>query len=299
MDLLIQQLQQALECPCCMEKPKPGVNTVGMCSSGHMTCHRCFQQISLQNQVVICPVCRQSTFKLIRGHQLATTLIQIMSHHSTYTCQHPGCGEQVNGAFLKQHEQSCSEKPVVCPRDPKCFFMGPIKFFLDGQHARCVTVCSVTEQSQSWNLIWDMSTLFSFDTCDINIPDRFKPVLLKGVLASRNNFVSHAYLTAKVVGGNAVIYIGWMNSKIHLEEKYQNAQFSIFVYVNTPNGKAGQFVVKSPKFEDSGQLVRQEHGIFLPRHTLYNWAEFTKDYKCYQCHHKKGHPHLHIQITLQ
>ena len=137
--------------------------------------------------------------------------------------------------------------------------------------------------------------LFSFDSCDIEISDRFKPILLKGV--TRNGFDSHAYINIIKVGGVAVIYIGWLNVKSHLDERYQNGKMSLAVYANTPNGRVGQFVQKSPKFEDE-QVIRHEDGIFLPRHTLYNWAEWASNFKCFECNYKKGHPHVHVRVLL-
>lgn len=298
MEAIVQQLQQALECPCCMEKPKPGVTIVAMCSSGHMTCRSCHHQILLQSDNPTCPVCRDPSFQLIRGHKLATTLIQIMSNHTVYTCKHTGCSAEISGPLLIQHEQSCTAKPIRCPRFEHCSFTAPINTFLAGQHARCTNIYSISEATQNWTFVWDMTTLFSFDTCDINISPRFKPVLLKGVIADRDHFESHAYIGAKNLGGTAHIFVGWLNEKQCLEEKYQNAVFSLSVYVNTPHGKVGASSAKSPIFQ--GEYGSKINGIYLPKSTLYTWAEFTKDMKCPECpHHKKGHPHLHIKIHLK
>lgn len=113
MDLL-EQLKHSLECPCCLETPKPDTTTVGMCSSGHTTCHSC--GIKVLEKSTACPVCRQTTFQIVRGHKLAVSVIAIMTSFMIYSCKHANCQAQVTGDQLTRHEETCSKKPLLCPK---------------------------------------------------------------------------------------------------------------------------------------------------------------------------------------
>lgn len=294
MEDLIGKIEQEMECITCLDKPKPNAAVLGLCDTGHMTCESCYRNIVETTIVLACPVCRSQTYKLVRGHKMATLLISILTNHSLYKCKHLGCTEQVIGNTLEFHQQTCAFKPIACPKAPLCNFTSPIQYFLDGQHARCLTTAFRSQETKAWNLIWDTTALYSFDSCDINISDRFKPVLLKG---ESQTYTSHAYVTAKKRGDIAIVYVGWLNNKKHVEEKYQNVEFSLAIYSFTAHGKVGQFVVKKPKFNNE-YVILNEDGIFLPKQTLYNWTDWSKQVKCPECHHKKGHPHLHVKIAF-
>lgn len=296
MDDLLQQLKTAVECPCCLRVPQPGNSTVGICMSGHMTCKTCGDQVLQEQQSTACPVCRQTPFQLVRGHKLAMTMMDILSAHLTYTCKHERCGQQLLGNALVRHEEQCSQKPVACPRT-SCIFLGPIHHFQSGLHARCVSLSSLNVETQTWNIILDMSLIYSFDVCDISISDRFKPIILKGTILPED-FVSHAYLNIIKMSGMAVIFLGWMNVKQHLDEKFQNAKFYLSVYINTRYGRVGQFVKKGLLFEKE-HFDRYENGIYLNKHAVFNWADWIRDFKCNECNAKKGHPHIHIEIKKE
>jgi hypothetical protein len=150
------------------------------------------------------------------------------------------------------------------------------------------------EDTRMWNFVLDMTTIYSFDTCDINISSRFKPVILIG---SIENFASHAFVNIVNVAGMAVVYLGWLNNKTHVEERYQKATFALSVYINTRHGRVGQFVQKNPIFSNE-QLNKYDDGIYMTKNNLYNWADWTKDYKCQECTLRKGHPHVHVEVKL-
>lgn len=292
-DVVLTQMESAMECPCCLNKPKPGETIVGMCLSGHMTCLECGEKVLQRSS--LCPVCRQDNFQIVRGHKLATAMLQILTSFMVYTCKYPTCGQQIGGSDLIRHEERCLLKPVCCPRRLSCSFKAPVYQFLDGLHARCVSLSNFNEQNQSWNIALDMSIIYSFDVSDISISNRFKPIILKGTLG---NFVSHAYVNIVKLVGMAVIYIGWLNKKTHVDERYQKTKFSLFVYANTCHGKVGQFIKKKPVFENEPH-DKLEDAIFLSKSILYTWANWSQHYKCHECHLKKGYPHIHVEIKKE
>lgn len=290
MEGVLQQLKTALECPCCLNTPKPDTTSIGMCTSGHMTCQPCGDQVLQRSQS--CPVCRTSNFQVVRGHKLAISMIQILTSFLIYTCRHDNCNQRLNGENIVRHEQQCLEKPVCCPKQTECAYKGPVYQFLNGLHARCVNVCPIREQSQLWNFVIDMTTFYSFDTCEVTISDRFKPIILRGTVG---NFESHSYINLAKISGMAIVYIGWLNVKTHVDDRYQKARFALSVYINTRYGRVGQFVMKSPLFENE-RLDKYEDGIFLNKHCIFNWSDWGKDFKCPECSVRKGHPHVHVEV---
>lgn len=289
---ILQQLETALECPCCLERPRPDTTVVGLCLSGHMTCEQCAEQVV--QRAPNCPVCRQANFSTVRGHKLAVSIIQIMTAFSLYSCKHLSCDEQVSGAGLARHEEICREKPVACPKHASCGYKAPIYKFFDGSHFNCVFLCHFNENSQTWSASVPIADIYSFDTSDITISNNFRPIILEGSFDG-GNFVSHAFVNITKVLGMAVFYIGWLNIKSHAEEIYRNAKFSLSVYINTKYGPVGQFTIKAPLFEGE-KIETFDEGVFVSKYTLFNWADWTKSFKCHECFLVKGFPHIHIEV---
>lgn len=292
MENILHELASALECPLCFNRPKPDTTTVGMClSGGHMTCQQCAER--LINTAPICPVCRQPDLKVIRGHKLAVSIIQILTAFTIYQCKHPTCDQHIIGSQLSLHERVCVEKPVCCPRHPVCAFKSPVYHFLSGAHAECVSICTRMEQSQTWNFVVHLKDVFSYDTCNVAISHRLKPVILAGVLA--DGFVSHAYIYVTKVLDMAVFYVGWMNVRAHVEDQYKHAKYTLSVYTNTIHGRIGQFVSQQPRFEGE-KIDNYEDGLFVSKHTLFNWTDWTKTFKCHECFLQTGYPHVHVEV---
>ena len=292
MDLL-EQLKHSLECPCCLETPKPDTTTVGMCSSGHTTCHSC--GIKVLEKSTACPVCRQTTFQIVRGHKLAVSVIAIMTSFMIYSCKHANCQAQVTGDQLTRHEETCSKKPLLCPKKT-CAYWGPLDQYMDGHHSRCVTVCPLYQATQTWHFVLNLNYLYSVDENKIKISPRYKPIILKGV--TQNDYTSHAYINAEEKNGYAVIYCGWLNEKLNAEEKYQNMNINIMAYINTAGGKIGQFSCRPPKFQFDA-ISSVEDGIYLTGPTLLKWIDISSNYICTECSLRKGTPHLHVQVSFK
>ena len=289
---VVQDLKKALECPCCYDEPRPNTTTVGMCNNGHMTCESCGRRI-LQTGPS-CPVCRHTSFRIVAGHMLTVTVIQILTNLLVYNCRHNNCGAEVLGKDLVKHETSCPHKPVHCPKIT-CLYKGPIYRFMENMHTSCISICDMTENNDLWDFTINIQNVFSFDHNLARISSRFKTVILKGTTS--DGFESNAYINIKARPDAIMIYAGWLNMRGHVEEKYQNAKIDIYAYANTLTGRVGQFVTRFPKFD--GELVEQDDdGVFLARHTLYKWAEWSCQFECHECPRRKRKAHMHIQVAI-
>lgn len=291
---VVQQLKKALECPCCMEEPQPNTTSVGLCSHGHMTCEPCATLVLQQTNT--CPVCRQPTFRIVRGHKLAVSVIQIMAAFLIYRCRHANCPEQRSGDEITQHEMVCLHKPVKCPRQT-CPYSAPLYAFMDGSHNTCVSVCgNLTEDKKAWCFTINAAHVYCFDTNVAKVSPNFSPVILQGT--TENGYVSNAYINIKERNGGVVIFAGWLNNKSHVEEKYKSVKIEVFVYINTRYGSIGLFSSKAPIFE--GEPVPQdEDGVFIPRAMLYNWADWAGQYCCHECPTQKRKPHIHVEVNFK
>lgn len=289
---VIAQLEKALECPCCLERPRPDATSVGMCLNGHMTCHPCGTQIL--DATSPCPICRQKNFQIVRGHKLAMSILNIVTAVLIYTCKHPNCDLEFIGTELTRHEERCPKKPIRCPKTT-CLYSGPLTTFYNGQHT-CVQVCPINVAKQSWNFELDLNLLYSFDRDEPIISGQFKPILLEGI--TEDGIVNHAFINAEKLLNSVVIYSGWLNTKLHLNDEHKNLKIDMFVYVNTKHGKMGQFVSKKPKF-DQEKVEYLEDGVFVNHQDLYWWGKMSMKFKCKECPNKKERPHAHIEVTLQ
>lgn len=291
---VVQQLKKSLECPCCLEEPRPNTTAVGLCSNGHMTCEPCAARL-LQQANARCPVCRQPTFKIVRGHRLAMSVIQIMTAFLTYKCKHTDCPEQKTGDIIAQHEITCVHKPIQCPKK-SCEYQGPVYTFMTGMHSGCVSVIDMNDDD-SWYFTINANHIYSFDTNEARLSDRFKPLVLKGTTST--GLDSHAVINIVARNGGIVLYAGWLNKRNHVEDKYgQKLRVEIFAYINTESGEIGQYAAKSPRFEGES-VVHDEDGVYIPRRMIYNWSQWSSQYQCHECtaaRHKK--PHIHVQVTF-
>jgi hypothetical protein len=290
MDEALQDLSKSVECPCCYDEPRPGTTTVGMCNNGHMTCESCATY--LINASSPCPICREKSIKVVKGHKLAVTVIQLMAQFLTYHCRHEHCTTRVMGHLIGQHEKECSHKPIRCPA-ANCRFSGGVYRYLEGMH-KCVTVCPKKESTNSWKFGLSLNLVYSVDYNLARISDRFKPVVLKGLF---HGFPSCAFINMASREDAILIYSGWLNQKSHMGEEHQNIRLEIHAYVNTNTGKIGQFVSQYPRYE--GEIVESdEDGIVLSRETLYNWSKWSHTHHCLECDRRTNKPHMHIEVKM-
>jgi hypothetical protein len=294
MDDLVNNLKKALECPCCLEPPKPNPVAVGMCVNGHMTCEPC--TVNVLQVSNYCPVCRQRDFKVVRGHSLAVSVIQILTACLIYSCKHPNCTEQKNGNEIAQHEATCSLKPIKCPKTG-CNHASPIDFFMGSLHFSCVEICELTTNAANtaWNFVVAANNIYSFDHNEVRVSDKFKPVILRGT--TPNNYVSHAYINLTIRNGLLIFYSGWLNDRDCLDDKYKQLKVQLFVYANTPYGKTGLFA-RVPLMYQGQELAQEEDGVCVPRHLVYNWLKWSSQVKCPTCTTNNKKAHLHVEVSF-
>lgn len=291
METVVEQLKKCLECPCCLEPPKPDTVIVGLCSNGHITCETCGSNVL--RTTTACPVCRQPSFKLVRGHRLALNVIQIMTSMMIYVCKHENCVEQKNGKEIGQHEATCVFKPVLCPKIG-CLFKAPINTYLDGVHDSCVTLCDI--ENDMWDFSVDASMFFSFDNNTISINSQLKPVVLKGMTSA--GIESHAYINFKEQNNYFIVSSGWLNTNTHLSQEVKDLKIEIFVYINTASGEVGQYSSKAPRFQGQ-DFYHDEDSVCIPRHMVYNWSKWSVQFECPECpSSQRTIPHFHFHIVF-
>lgn len=287
----LQELAKALECPCCYETPRPDTSVVGICKNGHTTCQPCGSTIVDRSGP--CPVCRHNSFNVIKGHKLATSIIQILATFIVFKCKHDHCTTRLIGNMIVQHEKECSHKPIQCPR-ANCQFQGGLYRFLSGMH-NCVIVCPVIEATYSWMFALNISYVYSLDCNMAQVSQKFKPIVLKGV--TPEGFESCAYINIASRNDAILIYSGWLNKKNHMSEEHQNIKIEINAYVNSKAGRVGQFVSQYPKYE--GEKIKDDtDGILLTRETLYNWSEWSCLHICEECNKRRRKPHMHLEVKI-
>ena len=288
---VVWQLKKALECPCCLSEPKPNTTAIAICPNGHMTCEPCGDKILQTSKS--CPVCRHISFKIVRGHKLAMTVIQIMTSGQLYQCKYDGCPVQVSGDLIDQHENTCSYIPIPCPK-LNCTYLAPVQHYMDDQHSNCLQICN-SNDNESWFFTVKIDQLYCFDRNEVKVASYLKTHLLKGTAI--NGYESHAYINIIPRNGGIVIYVGWLGEKQSVTQKYRETKFQLFVNVNTLSGEVGQYVTKLPKFQ--GEAVEHnEDGVYLARKVLYRWAEWSHFNMCHQCDTDKNIPHIHIQVSI-
>lgn len=286
---VIEQLSSLLECPCCYEKAKPDTTAVGICSNGHMTCESCGLQILKNRTIGNCPVCRQQTFAIIRGHNLAVSAIQILTSHQMFMCKHTNCNQQVYGNELYLHQQRCAFKPVQCPKTD-CIERAPLQAYFEDHHP-CVRVCNFDEQAQCWHVLMNLNYLYSFDTNNVQVSNRFKPITLKGVTSE--GFNSSAYLNVVARLGMVTFYCGWLDQRDDVEEKYKHIKLKTHVYINTKDGRVGLYVIRNPKFEEE-VVPHPDYCLSFNRETLFQWAQWAN---CGRC--ALSGPHVHVTVEIR
>lgn len=289
MDDVVRNLSKVLECVCCYEEPRPDTSTVGLCVNGHVTCEPCGTNLIETSKP--CPICRQD-FSVTRGNKIVSTILENVSQHMMYHCKHDHCTTRLSGDAILQHEKECSHKPISCPRN-NCQFRGGIYRFLEGMH-KCVTVCRVSEPTNSWRFALNINLVYSVDYNLAKISDKFKPVVLKG---SADGFQSCAYINIASKNDAILIYSGWLNQKSHMSEEHQNVRVEISAYVNTKAGKIGNFVSQYPKYEEE-HVRDDDDGIVLSRETLFNWSDWAYLHECQECEGKSKRSHMHIEVKM-
>lgn len=289
----LEQLRDALECPCCLNKPEPNTSVVGMCFNGHMICEPCGSKIIHLNTVALCPVCRTPNFHMVRGHYLAVSIIKILTAFLIYTCKHDNCLEQRNGNEIAEHEARCIYKPMQCPKEG-CNFKAPLDLFMDGIHHSCLLINDIQEDGE-WSVTINFDLIYSFDQNEVHVSSKFQPIILHGV--SPVGLPSRAYVNIVSNNNGLVIYPGWFDNNGLLPQQFQHLKIDIFAYINTQSGKVGLYSSKSPVFENE-KVKHGDDGIYIPKPMVYNWAKWSRQNKCHECVTNKRQSHLHLRVKF-
>lgn len=288
---VVDQLKNALRCPVCLKKPQPKAHVeIGMCTNGHMICESCAKRHLAINDEKLCPMCREQDFRIVRGHSLAVSVLEILTAVLVYSCKNSNCNESRVGNEILLHETQCIHKQLRCP-SATCDFKGPIQSFWDGSHP-CVQLHN-SLCDDAWNLVLDIAEIYSFEQNILHISAQYHTVMLRGTTST--GYESRAYINVKIRNSGLFVYCGWLDRQNECEEKYANLKANVFAYINTESGEIGHYSSCSPIYESEiGQ--QNEDGIHIPRYMVYNWAKWSREYRCHECN--KHYPHMHIRVTF-
>lgn len=291
---VLEELKKILECPVCMDVPRPGTIEIGLCHNGHIACLECTRTILSQDKR--CIICRQPGFQIVRGFSIAIKTIQLVANHLYYVCTYSHCRESMLGNVLLQHEKMCRYKPIGCPK-MECNVNAPIDFFLEDRHNACVKTIKRQLPLPGWHFVLDMDMVYCFDTNIARVSDLFCPIILTGKCC-RGEIESHAFVNMISRQGSIVVYAGWLNNYNDVDDTIQNIRIDLSVFIHSASGKIGQFASKKPLFQ--GETIKNNsEGVSIARNTLYNWAEWSNRTICPECPDNNYKPHIHVQIVIK
>jgi len=115
-----EEQRRMVECPVCLMLPREGP-TVPCCPQGHFICPQCLDQRKAQGNQD-CPTCRGP---MGEGKSLlAFTVVKQAKHE----CSLEGCSTVIPFDEIKQHEEKCNWRLVICPgSDRSCNVMVPFQ----------------------------------------------------------------------------------------------------------------------------------------------------------------------------
>ena len=116
----LEEQQSMVECPVCLMLPREGP-TVPCCPQGHFICSQCLDERKAQDKQD-CPTCRGP---MREGRSLlAFTVVKQAKHE----CTLEGCSAVVPFDEIKEHEERCNWRLVICPGSTRsCNVMVPFQ----------------------------------------------------------------------------------------------------------------------------------------------------------------------------
>ena len=120
---MLAEQQKIVQCPVCLQMPREG--PVPCCSHGHFICSQCLDEMKKEGKNN-CPTCR---VPMGQGKSLlALTVIK----HARHECRLQGCTEEIAFDNIKEHEEKCSWRLVICPgAEHSCAKIMPFKLVKD------------------------------------------------------------------------------------------------------------------------------------------------------------------------
>ena len=102
-------IKTSLECPVCLEIPRPGAGHIYGCRNGHLICQGCVDKIKK------CPICREEDVGC--RNLFAERYIEAEFKDVPFKCKFVGCTMKLpmTDGELTKHEKYCSHREVFCP----------------------------------------------------------------------------------------------------------------------------------------------------------------------------------------
>jgi len=105
---LTKEQESLVECPVCLSLPRED-RAVPCCPKGHFVCSPCLDNLIREGRPGNCPTCR---VPMGQGRSLlALTVVKNAQHE----CGHQGCNVKLNFDQIKEHEEKCEWRLILCP----------------------------------------------------------------------------------------------------------------------------------------------------------------------------------------
>jgi len=103
-----REQESLVECPVCLSLPREDM-AVPCCPKGHFVCSPCLDNLISQGKPGNCPTCR---VPMGQGRSLlALTVVKNAQHE----CGHQGCHVKLKIHQIKDHEEKCIWRLILCP----------------------------------------------------------------------------------------------------------------------------------------------------------------------------------------
>jgi len=108
MEKFSREQESLVECPVCLSLPRED-RAVPCCPRGHFVCSPCLNNLFRQGRPRNCPTC---SVPMGQGRSLlALTVVKNAQHE----CGHQGCDVKLNFDQIKDHEEKCVWRLILCP----------------------------------------------------------------------------------------------------------------------------------------------------------------------------------------
>jgi len=128
-----REQESLVECPVCLALPRED-RAVPCCPRGHFVCSSCLEDLISQGKPGNCPTCR-----VAMGHGLSLLALTVVKN-AQHECGHQGCNVKLNFDQIKDHEEKCVWRLILCPgKGTNCTARVPFSTVLN--HVQTCTDC--------------------------------------------------------------------------------------------------------------------------------------------------------------
>lgn len=296
-----RQFESLLECPVCLEVPRPMTTTMGFCVNGHLFCGSCTMQLNTEKDAT-CPVCRAPQVFFSHSNIFIKKMFNILGSFTVSKCEFEHCPYFAVGKDMFIHERFCCYRPISCPRckDWKIF---PSIF--SGDH-NCFVVCEAIFSTPlrlntlQWEMTIDVSSVLDLNTDEIFVRPDTRPILLR--VYDDTDFRAYVYPFYDSYNRYLVFNVRWLALRAHTDYTVKRYKFRIKVSMSTKYGPMTKGSLTSPAFDCEQVSIFDFEGVRMRKSELMAWlgmGNFGSGQVCSECQStnmiEKAHLHIFVE----